>query len=354
MLSTIKNQINVMIVNDSPYMVEILSNLISSHDKIKVSMKARDGVDALRKLKDKQPDIILVDLEMPNMDGLTFIEKAMSQYVIPIIVVSNYSQSGAKLILDFLEFGAVDYIAIPQDSPELIHELQDVLIRKIEAVAGVNPMVLIPKAIARLRPSVQKRPDARGASTKVIVIGASTGAPNIVSSILSQFPADLHAGVLVIQHMSKDFTTSFAQRLDNESDLSVREAKDGDQIHDGVVLVAPGDYHMVVGPDKKIHLNQSIKRLGVRPSVNVTMISASEVFGANVVGVLLSGMGQDGAFGMKVIKKRHGRTVAQDEFTSVIFGMAKAACDLNAVDKLVPADKLSMTILEELETNVGE
>lgn len=354
MMSTIKNPIDVMVVNDSPYMVEILSDLISSHDKIKVSMKARDGADALRKLKDRQPDVILVDLEMPNMDGLTFIEKAMSQYLIPIIVVSNYSQPGTRLILDFLEFGAVDYVAIPQDTREIIHELQAVLIRKIEAVAGVNPMVLMPKTVSRMKPSIQKRSGVGGVSENVIVIGASTGGPNIVSNILSQLPADLHAGVLVVQHMSKDFTASFAQRLDDESDLTVREAKEGDYIHDGIVLVAPGDYHMVVGPDKKIHLNQCAKRLGVRPSANMTMVSAAEVFGGNIIGVLLSGMGQDGAFGMKVIKKRHGRTVAQDESTSVIFGMAKAACDLNAVDKLVPANKLSITILEELETNVRE
>lgn len=354
MMSTIKNQINVMVVNDSPYMVELLSDLISSHGTIKVGTTARDGVDALRKLKDKQPDVILVDLEMPNMDGLTFIEKAMGQYTIPIIVVSNYSQSGAKLILDSLEFGAVDYVTIPQDNPELIRELQNVLVSKIEAVAGVNPMVLIPKAISRLRPSIQKKPDVGGVSTHVIIIGASTGAPRIVSSILSQLPTDLHAGVLVVQHMSKDFTASFAQRLDGESHLVVKEAKEGDQIRDGVVLIAPGDYHMIVGPDKKVHLNQSPKRFGVRPSANVTMISASEVFGANIVGVILSGMGQDGAFGMKMIKKRQGRTLAQDESSSVIFGMAKAACELNAVDALVPADKLSMAILAEMETNVGE
>lgn len=354
MLTTIKSTINVMIVNDSQYMTEIISDIISSEQHIKVMYKAKDGLDALRRLKFSRPDVILLDLEMPNMDGFTFIEEIVKDTIIPIIIVSNYSQSGTKVILDSLELGAMDFIAIPQDDPEFLSRFKDSMISKIEMAANSNPAVVIPDKISRLRPTPEKKFNTQTVASKVIVIGASTGAPKIITDIIAQLPENLPAGILIVQHMPKEFTTSFAQRLDSISGLTVREAKDGDVIQTGVVLLAPGDYHMVIDPSRKIRLNQTPKRFGVRPSANVTMISASEVFGANTIGVILSGMGQDGAFGMKMIKKRHGITLAQDEATSVIFGMAKAACELNAIDKVVPAPKLAQEMVKELDKIVGQ
>ena len=350
MLATpLKSTINVMIVNDSSYMLEIISDMLSSEQHIVITSKARDGLEALRKLKSQRPDVILLDLEMPNMDGLTFIQEVVKESIIPIIVVSNYSQLGAKLILDSLELGALDFISIPQEDPEFLRKFKNSLISKIEIAAKSNPLVAIPDKISKLKPNVEKKFSVESVASKVIVVGASTGAPKVITDILTALPNTLPAGVLVVQHMPKDFTTNFAQRLNDVSKLEVREAKEGDVIKNGLVLLAPGDYHMTVGPDKRIKLNQSPKRFGVRPSANVTMVSASEVFGANVIGVLLSGMGQDGAFGMKMIKKRQGITLAQDEATSVVFGMAKAANELNAVDRLVPMNSLATEIEKELE-----
>ena len=354
MLTTsVKSTIRVMIVNDSPYLTEIISDMISSESHMTITDKARDGLDALRKLKINRPDVILLDLEMPNMDGFTFIEEIVKGSIIPIIIVSNYSKSGARVILDSLELGAMDFVTIPQeDSPEFLRQFKDSLISKIETAANSNPLVVIPHKISQLRHVQEKKFNSNTVASKLIVIGASTGAPKIITDMMEELPADLQAGILIVQHMPRDFTTTFAQRLDSISKLTVKEAKDGDLIQTGVALLAPGDYHLVVEPTRKVKLNQSPKRFGVRPSANVTMISASEVFGANVIGVILSGMGQDGAFGMKMIKKRQGITLAQDAASSVIYGMAKAAHELHAVDKMIPASKLAQEIIKELNTIV--
>src|SRR5579875_65049 len=352
MMASEKNQINVMIVNDSPYMIELIRDMLSLQSNMKVIETARDGCEALRKIRHVNPDVILLDLEMPNMDGLTFIENVMKEKVVNIIVVSNYSKSGTKMILDSLELGAVDFVALPQDDPDLLKNLRDTLVAKVEAVSRSNPSILVPKAISRLRPKIQKNPSSETRAKKVVVIGASTGAPRIITNILREIPPDIPAGFLIVQHMSKEFITSFAERLDDVSNIRVRQAKENDMVEEGLALLAPGDMHMEVSQDGMVRLNQSPKRFGVRPAVNVTMVSASEAFGANTVGVLLSGMGQDGAFGMKMIKKRHGATMAQDESSSVVFGMAKAANELHAVDKLVDAGSLATEITKVVGRDV--
>ena len=352
MVTSEKNQIKVMIVNDSPYMTELLRDLLSSENHIKIIETARDGLEALRKIKHVTPDVILLDLEMPNMDGLSFIENVMKEKIVNIIVVSNYSKSGSKLILDSLELGAVDFITIPQDSNDVIKNLKNILISKIDVASRSNPNVLAPKAISKLRPSIHKGTASGGVASKVIVIGASTGAPRVITNILREIPKDIPAGFLIVQHMSKEFISNFAERLDEVSKLHVKQAAEGDLIQEGVALLAPGDMHMEVSSSYKIKLNQGPKRFGVRPAVNVTMVSASEAFGANTIGVLLSGMGQDGAFGMKMVKKRHGMTLAQNESSSIVFGMAKAANDLHAVDKMVHADDLAGEIIKVIKQNV--
>lgn len=228
MLATsLKSTINVMIVNDSSYMLEIISDMLLSEQHIVITSKARDGLEALRKLKSQRPDVILLDLEMPNMDGLTFIQEVVKESIIPIIVVSNYSQLGAKLILDSLELGALDFISIPQEDPEFLRKFKNSLISKIEIAAKSNPLVAIPDKISKLKPNVEKKFSVESVASKVVVVGASTGAPKVITDILTALPSNLPAGVLVVQHMPKDFTTNFAQRLNDVSKLEVREAKRG-------------------------------------------------------------------------------------------------------------------------------
>ena len=260
---TIETQIDVMIVNDSPYMTKFLSDILKSNSNINVSNTSRDGADALRKLKSHRPDVILLDLEMPVMDGLAFIESmSTSSELIPIIVVSSYSQKNAKLVLDSLECGAVDFIPIPQDAQNNLKQFGQLLIEKIKIAKDSEPTQLIVKNLSRLRPkpNFSKRTFL---TSQVVVIGSSTCGPNVVNHILAELPADIPAAILVVQHMPKEFTPSFAERLNKSSDLVIKEASNGDSLENGTVLIAPGDYHMVVEPNHKISLNQEPKRFGV-------------------------------------------------------------------------------------------
>ncbi|MEE9241630.1 MAG: chemotaxis-specific protein-glutamate methyltransferase CheB, partial [Nitrosopumilaceae archaeon] len=320
MTKSIEDKIDVWIVNDSKYMTKMLTDIVNT-EKIQVTSTARDGAEALRKLATKKPDVILLDLEMPTMDGLTFIEEVVRQdKLVPIIVVSSFTQEGAKIVLDALENGALDFVPISQANPEEINQFKETLISKIKIAVESDPKQLIIKNIEKLKPR-KKIVSAPQSSTRLIILGSSTGGPNVIQSILTSLPKDLSAGILVVQHMPKEFTGPFALRLNENCDLNVKEAEDGDIIKDGTVLVAHGGCHMMVLPNMRIKRAEGPKRLGVKPAVNITMVSGSEVFGSNTIGVLLTGMGHDGAFGMKTIKKRGGVTIAQDSSSSVIYGM---------------------------------
>lgn len=337
-----------MIINDSAYMSTLLKDLVST-ETIRVYDIARDGIEGLRKIALQKPDVILLDLEMPRMDGVTFIEEMVKRgTLIPTILVSSFSQDGAKIVLDALENGAIDFVPISQVNPDGTNHLKETLITKITGAVKCDPYKLVVEKISTLRPKRKAIVSSQAASI-VVTIASSTGGPNIVQTILAGLPADLPAGVLVVQHMPKGFTQKFAERLNEASEITVKEAQEGDLITQGVALIAPGDLHMEVDSNLKIKLINGPKRFGVRPAANVTMVSASEFFGANTVGVTLTGMGHDGAFGMKTIKRRGGKTFAQDEKSSVVFGMAKAAVDLNAVDQLLPPEKIAGAIVEEVK-----
>jgi len=342
--------IKVCIVNDSNLMRKYLTDLIS-HDGIEVISTAIDGHDALSKIAAKKPDVILLDLEMPKMDGLTFIDEVVkSGTLFPIIVASNFSNDGSKLVLDALENGAVDFISISEDAQNS-KKLQDTLIEKIKIAHKSDPYQLIQSNLTSLKPKRTGTPRS-DTSERVVVIGSSTGGPGTVQNVLSGLAHDIPAGILLVQHMPKGFTKQFAARLSKTTGFVVKEAEEGDIIKDGEVLVAPGDYHMIVQPNRKIHLDSSDKRFGVRPSVNMTMVSAAEVYGSNLVGVVLTGMGHDGGFGMKSIKKRGGYTIVQNKETSVIFGMPQAVIDLGAADVVLALNEIPAKIVKEVENLV--
>ena len=312
---------------------------------------AINGEDAFSKIAIKKPDVILLDLEMPKMDGLTFIEKMVkSGKLYPTIVASNFSQNGSKLVLDALENGAVDFISIQQESRD-DKKLQNALVAKIKIAYASDPIQLIQEKINSLKPKRRTIPSL-GTSERLVVIGASTGGPGTVQKVLSGLSPNMAAGILLIQHMPKGFTKQFANRLSTNTGFDVKEAEEGDIIKDGQVLIAPGDYHMVVQENRKIHLDSSDKRFGVRPSVNMTMISASEIYGSDLVGVILTGMGHDGGFGMKSIKKRGGHTIVQSKETCVVFGMPQSVIDLNAADHILDLNNISTKISNEVKNLV--
>ena len=342
--------IKVGIVNDSNLVRKYLTKVISV-DAIEVVFTAIDGEDALNKIMFKTPDVILLDLEMPKMDGLTFIEKMIdSGELYPTIIVSSFSQDGSKLVLDALENGAVDFVSMSDVSNDEA-KLQGILLSKIKIAHSSDPFQLIHEKLSSLKP---RRPSVPrlGSSDRIIIIGSSTGGPATLQKVLSEIPTDIAAGILIVQHMPKGFTKQFAERLSKTTGFSVKEAEEGDVIKDGMIFMAPGDYHMTVQPNRKIHLDSSEKRFGVRPAINMTMISASEVFGSNIVGVILTGMGHDGGFGMKSIKKRGGHTIVQNKETCVIFGMPKSVIDLNAADFVLPLDDIPKKIAMEVQALV--
>ena len=342
--------IKVGIVNDSNLVRKYLTKVISG-DSVEVVFTAVDGLDALGKLDYKKPDVLLLDLEMPKMDGLTFIDKMIDSGILyPTIIVSSFSEDGSKLVLDALENGAVDFVSISDFSHD-DSKLQNILLSKIKIAYSSDPFQLINEKLSTLKPRRKSTPRV-GSSERVIVIGSSTGGPSTVQKILSEIPIDISAGILLVQHMPKGFTKQFAKRLSSNTGFEVKEAEEGDLIKDGMIFMAPGDYHMVIQQNRKIHLDSSDKRFGVRPAVNMTMISASEVFGSNIVGVILTGMGHDGGFGMKSIKKRGGRTIVQNKETSVIFGMPQSVIDLDAADHVLPLNDISQKIAMEVQALV--
>ncbi|HVB95601.1 MAG TPA: chemotaxis-specific protein-glutamate methyltransferase CheB [Nitrososphaerales archaeon] len=341
-----------MVVDDSPYMRRLLSDMVASAG-MRVTDAAADGQEALRKLARRRPDVVLLDLEMPRMDGLEFLERVMEENPLPVVAVSGHGQRGTQIFFDALESGAVDFLPLNDHGSTNLQGLESLLAIKIRAAARANPDALAHRRLARTPLPKPKIQAPHASASKVVVIGGSTGAPTVVQHILSELPRDLPAGLLIVQHMLASLTGAFARRLNEVSELEVKEAAGGEVVTDGLALLAPGDHHMVVGPKHRVELNQGPKRQGVRPSINALMVSASEVFRDNTVGVLLSGMGHDGAFGMKIIKRGGGTTMAQDEGSSVIFGMAKTAFGEKSVDKLVPAGRMSREIVRAVE-EVGE
>ena len=224
MTKSIEDKIDVWIVNDSKYMTKMLTDIVNT-EKIQVTSTARDGAEALRKLATKKPDVILLDLEMPTMDGLTFIEEVVRQdKLVPIIVVSSFTQEGTKIVLDALENGALDFVPISQANPELINQFKETLISKIKIAVESDPKQLIIKNIEKLKPR-KKIVSAPQSSTRLIILGSSTGGPNVIQSILASLPKDLSAGILVVQHMPKEFTGPFALRLNENCDLNVKKLK---------------------------------------------------------------------------------------------------------------------------------
>lgn len=321
---------NVVIVNDSIYFLSLLESIVK--DRYNVYAKFTSAYSTLTFLSSVDDvDVILLDLELPDMDGITLLERILSIRNIPVIVTTAYEHSW--LAEKVISAGAVDFININSSASDLA----SLVTAKIEyalMLKGLN--------INRRKHSSSHR---RG--QRVVVIGASTGAPNIVADILAALPSDVDACIMVVQHLAKWFIEHYAKMLRDRARVKVKVAEDNDRILNGLALIAPPDYHMVV-EDGYVRLWQGPKYAYVRPSINVTMVTAAKHYGSNVIGVLLSGMGFDGALGMKVIKTCNGFTIAQDKSTSVVYGMASVASNANAVDTFAPAGRIAEEIIKAL------
>lgn len=344
--------LHVLVVDDSAVVRQAMAVLLPRDPAISVAT-ASDPLIAQRKIKQRRPDVIVLDLEMPRMHGLTFLRKLMKTDPIPVVICSGVGGRGSDMAMQALADGAVDVVTKPQLG--VASFLADATSNLIEIVRAASQarMTAAPRAAAA-SPPPQPRPDARPicrSRTRAMVVGASTGGPEALRYLLSGLPA--HAPpVLVVQHMPAGFTAALARRLDATCAMNVREARHGEPLRSGTVLISPGDQHMMLvrtGPQPTIALNSDPPVSGHCPSVDVLFDSAAKAMGRNAIGVLLTGMGQDGASGLARMRQAGAWTLAQSEASCAVFGMPRRAIELGAADAIVDLAKLPGAIMREVE-----
>jgi two-component system chemotaxis response regulator CheB len=339
------DKVRVLVVDDSALMRQLLSGMMASDRDIEVVGAAPDPLVARQMIKELNPDVVTLDVEMPNMDGISFLEKIMRLRPMPVLMISSLTQQGAEATLQALELGAVDYIAKPRvDLQQGLAEKRAEIIEKVKIAAKAR---VRSSARAATRPAAPAR---AGFSTteRIVAIGASTGGVEALREVLCGLPADSPA-VVVTQHMPAGFTTRFAERLDTLTQVTVQEAASGQRILPGHVYIAPGNWHLEVtrtGANYTCHLHDGSAVSGHRPSVDVLFRSVAASAGANAIGVILTGMGKDGAEGLKQMRTAGAATIGQNEATCIVYGMPKAAAALHATETELPIEKIAAAILD--------
>jgi len=350
-----KRKIRVLIVDDSAIVRKIFTQELSKYPDIEVVGTAPDPYIARDKIVALKPDVITLDIEMPRMDGLTFLKKLMKYYPIPTIVVSSLTPKNSAMALEALEAGAVEVLAKPGGSYS-VGDMSVQLVEKIRAAARARllkapsetPTVGIVKEAPKL--------SLTQTTHKIIAMGASTGGTEALKAVLMQMPPT-SPGIVIVQHMPPKFTQAFAERLNSLCQLTVKEAQNGDAVIPGVALIAPGNYHMVLkrsGARYYVEIKDGPLVCYQRPSVDVLFHSVARYAGPNAVGVIMTGMGRDGASGLLEMKKAGAKTIAQDEETCVVFGMPKEAIKLGAVDVVAPLQDIPKVILNMLQEDEKE
>jgi two-component system chemotaxis response regulator CheB len=340
-----KRVLSVLVVDDSAVVRQAAMAILSQDPGLVVTVAA-DPYIALDKMGRSRPDVILLDIEMPRMDGLTFLRKIMTEDPIPVVVCSGLAARGTATAIRALEEGAVEVLAKPQlGVRDFLHDSAETLIEIVReaAEARVRRRGLAAPVVAPLHRS----PRRHGPATDVVAIGASTGGTEALRTILTAMPEDA-PGIVIVQHMPERFTAAFAQRLDQLCRIEVKEAAAGDRVQQGRALIAPGNRHLALrrhGPHYEVELSDGPRVSRHRPSVDVLFRSVAQTAGAHAMGVLLTGMGDDGATGLLEMKRAGAATVAQDERTSVVFGMPKEAIERGAADQVLPLPSVAAAIL---------
>ena len=333
-------KIKVLIVEESLLLGKIIFDLLAYDPQIEVVGIVKDCDEALLKIECQHPDVMMLDLDIPRIDTLTFMKQIMKDTSISVIMLSKLTKDAAEHIFEALELGAVDYIPKPSgdllDSISYLQATANEIISKIKIAASAN-------ILGPIRP-IECVESGDRLGDKVVAIGASTGGPQALTYILTKLPPNIPP-ILIVQHMPRGFTGPFAERLDRMCKFKVKEAEEGDYISKNLVLVAPGGFHMTVSKTGRINLEDGPLIHHVKPAVDPMMETVAEHYKSKVIGVLLTGMGRDGALGMKRIKENDGITIAQDEKTSVVFGMPRAAIEEGCVDIVLPLHEIPREIM---------
>jgi two-component system, chemotaxis family, protein-glutamate methylesterase/glutaminase len=346
-------KVRVLIVDDSAVVRQTLAHVLSSDPAIEVIGTAGDPYVAAEKIAEEVPDVITLDIEMPRMDGITFLHKIMTQHPIPVVICSSLAEEGTHSALEALENGAVEIVTKPRlGVRQFLEEASTTLCDAVKAAARarlrpvsprrtVEPKLTADAVLARATFAMAKTTE------KVVMIGASTGGTEALKTLLEALPPDT-PGIVIVQHMPELFTRAFAARLDGLCAITVKEAESGDTVLRGRALIAPGNHHLLLqrsGARYYVEVKEGPLVCRHRPSVDVLFRSAARYAGPNAVGVILTGMGDDGARGMLEMKQAGAKTIAQDEASCIVFGMPKEAIKLNGVDKIMPLDGIGSAIL---------
>ena len=355
-------KIKVLIVDDSAVVRQTLNNILKGDSQIEVMGVAADPYYAANKIAHEVPDVITLDIEMPRMDGLTFLRKIMTQHPIPVVIISSLTETGTETGIKALEYGAVEIITKPKLSTKEFIEESEIRIR--DAVkAAASAKLRRKKNIKRVTTPIEVKPKlsadaviAKGSinksmlktTEKVVVVGASTGGTEALRVFLEGLPAD-SPGIVIVQHMPEHFTRSFANRLNELCKITVKEASNNDSVIRGRALIAPGNHHLILkrsGARYFVEINDGPLVNRHRPSVDVLFRSTAKYAGKNTVGIIMTGMGDDGAKGLLELKEAGANTIAQDEKTCIVFGMPKEAIKLNAASEVVSLDKIAARVLK--------
>lgn len=354
-------KIKVMIVDDSALVRQVVTQAISKDRSIEVIGTAQDPIYALAKMQANWPDVLVLDIEMPRMDGLTFLKKIMAEHPTPVIICSSLAERGAQVTMEALAVGAVNIITKPKiDLKSFLEDSANDILSAIKAAARTNlgalrwlttPLVPGPlrakvSADAML-PSSHFGAKMYGTTDKLVAIGTSTGGTQALEAVLTRLPA-VCTGIVIVQHMPEKFTAMFAARLSGLCQLEVREGQDGDRVRPGLALIAPGGRHMLVkrsGAQYYVEVKDGPLVNRHKPSIDVLFRSVAQVAGKNALGIIMTGMGDDGARGLKEMSDSGASTIAEDESTCVVFGMPKEAIKLGGAGKIVPLDKIPQEII---------